>query len=161
MTKWYVYKHFCRFIHNVKDADWLVDKACLTPHEHGFDPNPPCIIEFIVAPDRIMDFKVLKAKATKCVSAIANKEEVKNGMPYYDFGTMDTEAMTDDLKKLLLAELNALGYKARVQIWLDETKKYSIWDDGEDETNYNQFEHKNTHELDCNCFDPKDYTKSE
>jgi len=129
--KWRIYKHYCRFIHNVDDRPELVDKACLTPHQHGFDPNPPCVFEFIVGSDKWIDFKEIKVKAIKVIESLANSisEDPTDKIPYYDFGTQDTENLTDDLKKLLLIELQHIS-PVKVQIWLDETRKYSIWDDG-------------------------------
>jgi len=129
-----------QFTHNVKDANWLIDKACLAPHIHGFNPNPPCICEFIVATKEIIDFKLVKKLGKECIEELANKiikvgkETEKEGFveyPYYDFGTLTTEEMTDDLRKLMWAKLEKLKlHPLRIQVWLDETKKYSIWDDG-------------------------------
>ena len=141
MTIWRVYKHKCRFKHNIKDAPWLEDRSCLIPHEHGFAPNPLCIIEFIVdTGPNIIDFKKIKQIAIKCIKVIANKviEEEKEDendnliQPwYYDFGTVTTEQLIDDLRKLTIAEFRTQGFpNARVQLWIDETRKYSVWDDG-------------------------------
>ena len=137
--KWRVYKHEMRFIHNVIDRAELKDKACLKPHEHGFDPNPPCIIEFIVHTEEWIDFKIIKEKAIRCIHSLANSLDLSKDIPYYDFGSTDTETLTDNLRKLMIAEMKLMkqvgkeiGYtNIKVQIWLDETKKYSIWEDGE------------------------------
>ncbi len=131
--KWRVYKHQMRFIHSVNDNSALIDKACLKPHEHGFDPNPVCVCEFIVHTKDWIDFKTIKELAIKNVEAIANSVNNEKEVPYYDFGTMDTETMTDDLKRLMVSDLRLMNQQdVVVQIWLDETKKYAIWDDGID-----------------------------
>lgn len=138
-----VYKHKCQFKHNVSDAPWLEDRGCLKPHEHGFDPNPPCIIEFIVATKEIIDFKKVKEYAIDIIEnkfaneiLIKGEEDIEGRtiqLPYYDFGTLTTEEMLRDLKKLMWIELDKGGYgPIRIQIWLDETRKYSVWDDGDD-----------------------------
>lgn len=140
MTLWRIYKHKCRFKHNVEDAPWLEDRACLIPHEHGFAPNPLCIIQVEVATKKVIDFKLVKKVTVEAVGALANtiiEKEVEDKIGalmqpwYYDFGSMTTEAMVDDLKKLILAEFKTLGHKtAKVKIRIEETRKYSVYDDG-------------------------------
>lgn len=137
---WRIYKHRCRFKHNVEDAPWLVDRSCITPHEHGFAPNPLCTIEFEVATDNTIDFKLIKQVATSCIGKLANliiEKEIEDDFGklmqpwYYNFGTMTTETMLDDLRKLVLTEFHELGHaKAKVRIRLSETRKYSVYDDG-------------------------------
>ena len=127
--KWRVYKHQMRFIHSVNDNSALVDKTCLKPHEHGFDPNPVCVCEIIVHTEKWLDFKTIKVLAIKNIESMANEVTDKE-VPYYDFGTMDTETFTTDLHRLMIADLKKEHPEVKVQIWLDETKKYSIWDDG-------------------------------
>ena len=136
---WGIYKHKMRFTHSVPDAPWLEDKACITPHNHGRTPNPLCSIEFIVATEKPLDFKVIKKHAIESLKIIATKvikeeQEADDGtllIPFeYDFGTITTETLVDDLRKLMIIALK--DYKPiRIQIWLDETRKYSVWDDGE------------------------------
>ena len=119
----------------------LIDKACLTPHKHGFAPNPICNLEFIVATKEVIDFKLIKKLAIECVEQMANQiiepqiETEKDGItqyPFYDFGTLTTEEMVDDLHKLMYAKLKeSKCTPMRIQIWLDETRKYSVWFDGE------------------------------
>ncbi len=140
-----VYKHFMRFQHNVEDAAWLKDKACLTPHKHGFKPNPVCNLEFIVATKEIIDFKEIKRLAISCIEKVANNiiekavETDDDGFleyPFYDFGTLTTEELVDDLHKLMIISLKECGYTPlKIQIWLDETRKYAVWFDGEYEKN--------------------------
>jgi hypothetical protein len=137
---WRIFTHKCRFKHNVTDAAWLEDKGCLTPHEHGFDPNPLCEIEFRVATAKVIDFKTIKRFAIPIIEDMANEiiqEEKEDQVghllqpAYYDFGTLLTENMVDDLKKLMFMKLSDEGYlPERVQVMLHETRKYSIWDDG-------------------------------
>jgi len=133
MSKWRVYKHRFRFIHNVEDNPNLKDKACLKPHKHGFGTNLPCVMEFIVkSPHDWVDFKEIKEVAIKAIESVSNKFSEVDMLPFYDFGTQDTENLTDDIKKLVQVGLSK--YKDTVvQIWLDETNKYSIWDDGLDD----------------------------
>lgn len=130
----------CRFKHNVPEAEWLKDEACLTPHEHGFDPNPLCKIEVRAATGKIIDFKNIKeyaidAIASLAVEVIKKEEEDQIGFliepAYYDFGTIITENLVDDLKKLIFARLDKEGFEPiRVQVYLNETRKYAVWDDG-------------------------------
>ena len=137
---WGVYKHQMRFEHSVPEAEWLEDKACLIPHKHGRPPNPLCVMEFICATEKSCDFKVLKRLATDSLKIVAHKiikdeQEADDGRLIvcweYDFGTITTESLIDDVRKLMLIALEKDGYKPiRVQIWLDETRKYSVWDDG-------------------------------
>ncbi len=140
MTFWRIYEHKCRFKHNVKDAPWLEDRACLDVHEHGFKPNPLCKIQVEVATKHIIDFKLIKKITVRCLSRFANdviETEIENDVDgivqpwYYDFGSMTTEDMVDDLRKLILAEFKNLGHlDAIVRIRLHETRKYSVYDDG-------------------------------
>ena len=130
--KWRVYKHQLRFIHNVEDNSELIDKTCLKPHEHGFDPNPVCVCEIIVHTEKWLDFKTIKNLAIKNIESMANKttQPKSSDIPYYDFGTMDTETFTTDLRKLMITDIKVNHMDVEVQIWLDETKKYAMWDDG-------------------------------
>ncbi len=131
MPHWRVYKHKMRFIHNVEDSSALRDKTCLKPHEHGFEPNQVCVCEFIVKTREWVDFKVIKELAIKNIESIANSTNLSGSVPYYDFGTMDTETMSKDLSTLMTADLKKLNlFNVVVQIWLDETDKYAIWYDG-------------------------------
>ena len=135
MSKWRVYKHRFRFVHNVEDNANLVDKSCLTPHKHGFGTQQPCTMEIIVkSPHDWVDFKEIKQVSIKAIESLANKFSEVDMLPFYDFGTQDTENLTDDVKKLVQAELSKKYKDTVVQIWLDETNKYSIWDDGLDDT---------------------------
>ena len=136
---WGIYKHKMRFEHNVPDADWLEDKACIKSHKHGRTPNPLCVVEFIVATEKPLYFKVIKKHAIASLNVIANKviKEEQEGddgtliVPFeYDFGTTTTETLVADLRKLMLIALKEFK-PIRIQIWLDETRKYSVWDDGE------------------------------
>jgi len=137
---WRIFKHLCRFTHNVPKSDWLESPDCLTPHEHGFDPNPLCEIEFRCATGNIIDFKVIKKLALMIITDIAHniinaEEEDKKGFliqpAYYDFGTITAEDLVDDLKKLMFIELDNAGYDPiRVQVYLSETRKYAVLDDG-------------------------------
>jgi len=119
-----------RFIHNVEDNPALEDKACLKPHEHGFDPNPVCVCEVIVHTDKWVDFKTIKELSVHYIEQMANSKKTDQEIPYYDFGTMDTETFTTDLRILMISAFKKTHPDVKVQIWLDETKKYSIWDDG-------------------------------
>jgi|APSaa5957512535_1039671.scaffolds.fasta_scaffold183943_2 hypothetical protein len=136
---WRIFTHLCRFTHNVPESDWLEDKSCLTPHQHGFDPNPLCKIEFRCATKNIIDFKVIKKLALEIIAnagtVINPEEEDDKGFllqpAYYDFGTIITEDLIDDFKKLLFIALDDEGYEPiRVQVFLNETRKYAVWDDG-------------------------------
>lgn len=135
---WRVFKLKFRFTHKVENVPWLVDKDCLIDHKHGYAPNPLCSIEFIVATKKPLDFKTIKIHALKALKTTAVKvieEEQEDGsgglmISYnYDFGTILTENLVDDLKKLMVISLEEYE-PIRVQIWLDETRKYSVWDDG-------------------------------
>jgi hypothetical protein len=136
---WRIFKHVCRFTHNVPKSEWLEDDNCLTPHEHGFDPNPLCEIEFKCATSSIIDFKVIKKLALEIIRTSATvinaEEEDEKGFltqpAYYDFGTITAEDLVDDLKKLMFIELGNAGYEPiRVQVYLSETRKYAVLDDG-------------------------------
>ncbi len=127
--KWRIYKHQFRFIHSVEDRPELVDKDCLKPHKHGFGHNPPCTMEFIVGTDKWVDFKTITVLANKVLESISNKTENPGDFPVYDFGTQDTEKLTTDVRHLMEAELKEKYADIKVQIWLDETPKYAIWDD--------------------------------
>ena len=142
MVFWRIYKHHCRYQHNVEDNSELIDKACLVPHQHGFSPNDPVCIEFILLTKKWIDFKTIKLIAIDCVEKLANTNGVAadilypafqlptDGLPYYDFGTADTETLVDDLRKLFLASLPKRYNPAKLQIWMDETNKFSVWEDG-------------------------------
>jgi len=135
-----VYKHHCRYQHNVEDNPELIDKACLTPHKHGFYPNNPCAIEFILATEKWIDFKTIKQVAIDTLKIIAESDDVRTDgsladeqfgpLPFYDFGTKDTETLIEELYRTFMKKL-PLKYKpAMLQIWMDETNKYSVWYDG-------------------------------
>jgi hypothetical protein len=137
---WRGFKHVCRFNHNVPPAEWLEDQGCLTPHEHGFDPNPLCAFEISCATEKIIDFKVIKKYVLEVIRNLAvevkqEEEEDAKGFlmepAYYDFGTITTEELIDDIKKLVYVKLEENGFKPiRVQVRLNETRKYFVWDDG-------------------------------
>jgi hypothetical protein len=136
---WRIFSHSCRFTHNVPPAEWLNDDSCLTPHQHGFDPNPLCKIEFRCATRDIIDFKDIKKYALDIIknagTVINDEEEDDKGFliqpAYYDFGTIITEDLIDDFKKLMFIALDDAGVgPIRVQVYLNETRKYAVWDDG-------------------------------
>ena len=76
MVFWRIYKHHCRYQHNVEDNSELIDKACLVPHQHGFEPNKPVCIEFILLTKKWIDFKTIKLIAIDCVEKLANTNGV-------------------------------------------------------------------------------------
>jgi len=139
MTQWRIFKLQCRYQHSVEDRPELVDKGCLVPHNHGFTPNPPVYFEFRIATREWVDFKTLKAKCTNVVERmVINKIDhtlIKSyppdGLPFYDFGVVDTEHILKDIRQMLKVEL-AEYENVRIQIFLMETSKYGLWDDGEE-----------------------------
>jgi len=153
MTNWRIYKHYFQFEHQVKDRPELVDKACLTQHQHGFYPNKFCEAHVCVStPNYWLDYKTIKILTIKAFEFVSKTDSDMNpsifleptSEYYYNFGIVDTETLVNKLQKLIRDYIIAhtRDNETRISIWFDETNKYSYWhQDHED--------HSST--CSCNC----------
>jgi hypothetical protein len=89
-----------------------------------------CTLEFIVNidPDTASQ-NIIKSCALAAMSAIANTTNI-DGKILYNFGSLTTNDMLDDIKKIFLTNLPT-GEK-KVHLWLERDDEFAFWDDGSD-----------------------------
>jgi hypothetical protein len=91
-----------------------------------------CMMEFIIYSNHKED--VIEECALNAMQHVSTAiEEEAGGSIMYNFGSLSTNEMIDDVKKLFLTGLPA-GSK-QVQLKLHKDDKFDLWDDGSDINN--------------------------
>jgi len=106
-----------------------------TVYKHQFfteGDNELHVIEFIVSVNNHpISQKTIKKVATEVLKTISSIDRDIEGTPVYNFGSLKTGALLDDIKKLI--KLDRTKRKGvRVQIWYDKNEEFAFWDDGID-----------------------------
>ncbi len=120
MTQWLVYKHT---FHYKRICSHDPIKEC-TEHD--------CVLEFIVSSDVELKQQTVKEAAIASLLQIStvDKDHIEGERYTHNFGSLSTNDMLDDVKKVFLTLIP--GGNKKVHLWFDKNLEFSLWDDGSD-----------------------------
>ena len=118
MSRWLCFKYKFAYQHNPQ-----VNEVC---------KHKECAMKFLVTIDEnIANEEIIAScalKAMKSVGSLITGDS--GGLSNYDFGSLTSNDMMDDIKKLFLTNLPK--GKKKVKLWLEKDAVFSLYDDAKD-----------------------------